>query len=168
MGSNPSHFKGDDLPVENVSWTDIQGFISKLRQVSGKRYRLLTEAEWEYAARGGSKSKGFKYAGGNRIADVAWYTDNSGAKTHPVGLQDPNELGIHDMSGNVWEWVSDWFGSYSSGSKVDPSGPSSGSDRVIRGGSWDSFARLCRVAGRHSYSPGYRFNIYGFRLALSP
>jgi formylglycine-generating enzyme required for sulfatase activity len=131
MGSNPSHFKGNNLPVENVSWNDVQEFIRKLNQQTGKRYRLPTEAEWEYAARGGSQGSSTKYAGSNSIGDVAWYDGNSGNKTQPVGQKRPNELGLYDMSGNVWEWCADWYGPYSSASQTNPQGPSSGSDRVI-------------------------------------
>ncbi|MBQ3247459.1 MAG: SUMF1/EgtB/PvdO family nonheme iron enzyme, partial [Alistipes sp.] len=120
MGKNPSRFKGDNLPVERVSWNDIQKFIEKLNAKTGKRYRLPTEAEWEYAARGGNQSKGYKYSGSNDIGSVAWYTDNSSSPTHPVGQKQPNELGLYDMSGNVYEWCSDWHGSYSSGSQTNP------------------------------------------------
>jgi formylglycine-generating enzyme required for sulfatase activity len=168
MGSNPSYFKGDDLPVENISWNDVQEFIRKLNQQTGKRYRLPTEAEWEYAARGGNKSGGYKYSGGNNIGNVAWYKYNSGSNTHKVGTKSPNELGIYDMSGNVYEWVSDWFGSYSSGAQTNPAGPSSGSRRVLRGGSWYDYAEYCRVSNRGNRSPDDRYFNLGFRLALSP
>ena len=164
MGSNPSRWKGDNLPVENVSWNDIQEFIQKLNAQTGKKFRLPTEAEWEYAARGGNQSKGYKYSGSNSIGDVAWYYDNSSSKTHPVGQKTPNELGIYDMSGNVWEWCGDWYGSYSSSSQTNPTGPSSGSFRVLRGGSWSYIAGSCRVS-RRSYDPDYRSDNYGFRLA---
>ena len=167
MGSNPSYFKGDNLPVENVSWNDIQEFIKKLNAQTGKKYRLPTEAEWEYAARGGNQSKGYKYSGSNNVGDVAWYTDNSNSKTHPVGQKTPNELGIYDMSGNVWEWCQDWYGSYSSSSQTNPTGPSSGSQRVLRGGSWCSSVRCCRVTFRSDDYPDRRSSAYGFRLALS-
>lgn len=168
MGSNPSHFTGDNLPVEKVSWNDIQDFITKLNAQTGKNYRLPTEAEWEYAARGGNKSKGYKYSGSNTIDDVAWYTDNSSSKTHPVGTKQPNELGIYDMSGNVFEWCQDWYGSYSSSSQTNPTGPSRGSRPVLRGGSWYYFADYCRVSFRNYYTPDYRSNGNGFRLACSP
>ena len=167
MGSNPSKFKGDNLPVEQVSWNDIQKFITKLNTMTGKTFRLPTEAEWEYAARGGNKSKGYKYSGSNTLDNVAWYTNNSSSKTHPVGQKQPNELGLYDMSGNVWEWCQDWYGSYSSSSQTNPTGPSSGSYRVLRGGSWDSIAWCCRVSYRYGFNPDYRDDDGGFRLACS-
>ena len=163
MGSDPSYFEGDDLPVEEVSWDDCQEFIRKLNSKTGKTFRLPTEAEWEYAARGGNKSNGYKYSGSNSIDNVAWY---DGSETHTVGSKSPNELGIYDMSGNVYEWCSDWYGSYSSGSQTNPTGPSSGSYRVLRGGGWDYFARLCRVSNRDCNYPGSRYCNYGFRLIL--
>ncbi|MDO4972539.1 MAG: formylglycine-generating enzyme family protein [Bacteroidales bacterium] len=168
MGDTPSYFSGENLPVEKVSWGDCQTFISKLNALTGQNFRLPTEAEWEYAARGGSKSRGYKYSGSNTIGDVAWYWDNCGSKTHPVGTKAPNELGIYDMSGNVWEWCSDWYGSYSSASQTNPKGPTSGSDlRVIRGGSWHiSGARRFRVSDRGSYYPDCRPYYLGLRLAL--
>ena len=168
MGNNPGDFKGNNLPVEQVSWNDIQDFIRKLNQKTGANFRLPTEAEWEYAARGGNKSNGYKYSGSNSIDNVAWYTSNSGSKTHPVGTKSPNELGIYDMSGNVWEWCQDWYGSYSSGSQTNPTGPSAGSRRVLRGGGWLNFARRCRVSYRHSDDPDYWNNNSGFRLVLVP
>lgn len=164
MGSNPSYFTGDNLPVEQVSWDDIQEFITKLNTMTGKTFRLPTEAEWEYAARGGDKSKGYKYSGSNTLDNVAWYTNNSSSKTHPVGQKQPNELGLYDMSGNVWEWCQDWYGSYSSSSQTNPTGPSSGSRRVLRGGSCYNFARDCRVSYRGSGDPDDRYNLNGFRL----
>lgn len=168
MGSNPSRFKGNNLPVERVSWKDVQKFITKLSQKTGANFRLPTEAEWEYAARGGNKSNGYKYSGSNSIGNVAWYTDNSGSETHQVGTKSPNELGIYDMSGNVWEWCQDWYDSYSSGSQTNPTGPSSGLFRVLRGGSWYGNARNCRVSIRDYYSPGGRDCDFGFRLVLVP
>jgi len=166
--SNPSYFKNcDDCPVENVSWNDIQEFIKKLNQLTGKKYRLPTEAEWEYAARGGAQSRGFKYAGSNTIDEVAWYTSNSGSKTQAVGRKKPNELGIYDMSGNVWEWCNDWYGNYGSSDQTNPQGPSSGSDRVLRGGSWRGDSGFCRVTNRFINGPDYRFNFNGFRLVQS-
>ncbi|MEF2644124.1 MAG: SUMF1/EgtB/PvdO family nonheme iron enzyme, partial [Paramuribaculum sp.] len=168
MGSNPSHFKGDNLPVENVSWDDVQTFIRKLNQKTGKHYRLPTEAEWEFAARGGNRSRGYKYSGSNDIGSVAWYDDNSNRKTHPVGKKSPNELGIYDMSGNVYEWCQDWYDGkyYSSSPYSNPKGPSTGSYRVFRGGGWYSCAGACRVSYRFSYSPDDHYDNLGFRLAL--
>ena len=166
MGSNPSNFTGDNNPVDYVSWDEVQEFITKLNAQTGKRFRLPAEAEWEYAARGGSQSKGYKYSGSDSIDEVAWCHDNSSSTTHPVGQKTPNELGIYDMSGNVWEWCGDWYGSYSSEAQTNPMGPSSGSSRVLRGGSWNYFARNCRVSYRFHGTPDYRFNGSGFRLAM--
>jgi formylglycine-generating enzyme required for sulfatase activity len=170
MGSNPSSFKAcPNCPVEEVSWEDIQQFISKLNAKTGKKYRLPSEAEWEYAARGGKKSKGYKYAGSNEIEAVAWYSGNSEDKTHPVGQKKPNELGIHDMTGNVLEWCSDWYGEsyYNSSPGNKPQGPDNGEFRVIRGGSWFNSAVGCLVANRGNGRPGSRDSDVGFRL-LSP
>ena len=180
MGSNPSEFSGYDLPVEQVSWNDCQEFIMKLNQLTGLNFRLPTEAEWEYAARGGNKSKGYKYSGSNDIGSVAWYYKNSGnsrlsnweglesnnCRTHAVATKAPNELGLYDMSGNVWEWCSDWDGDYSSGSQTNPKGPSYGSYRVNRGGSWFNGAVGCRVSKRGSNDPDLRSGDLGLRLAL--
>lgn len=166
MGNNPSSFKGAKRPVERVSWTDCQEFIRKLNTMTGKRFRLPTEAEWEYAARGGIKSSGYKYAGSDNLDRVAWYESNSGNATHDIGQKSPNELGLYDMSGNVWEWCQDRYGGYSSNSQTNPSGPSSGSIRVFRGGGWFSNAWGCRVSFRSYDSPGFtNFNL-GLRLAL--
>lgn len=165
MGSNPSNFKGDDLPVEKVSWNDCQTFITKLNQLTGKNFRLPTEAEWEYAARGGKQSKGYKYSGSNTLSDVAWYTENSSSKTHPVATKQPNEMGLYDMSGNVMEWCQDWYGSYSSSAQSNPTGASSGKYRVYRGGSWND-ARNCRVSYRFGTTSSRAGNYRGFRLAL--
>ena len=167
MGSNPSKFKGADLPVEQVSWNDCQDFVSKLNAMTGKRFRLPTEAEWEYAARGGKKSRGYQYSGSNTLGDVAWYGDNSGSKTHAVGTKQPNELGIYDMTGNVWEWCQDWYDSYSSSPQTNPTGAASGSYRVYRGGSWYVSAGLCRTSCRNNGAPGIRSIILGLRLVLS-
>ena len=168
MGSNPSYFKGDNLPVEKVSWNDCQEFISKLNSLTGRKFRLPTEAEWEYAARGGKKSRGYQYSGNSNITDVAWYDGNSGSKTHPVGTKQANELGIYDMSGNVYEWCSDWYGSYSSSSQTNPTGADSGSSRVLyRGGSWLGSARYCRLSYRGRITPVNRLINLGLRLALS-
>ncbi|MBR1928763.1 MAG: formylglycine-generating enzyme family protein [Paludibacteraceae bacterium] len=172
MGSNPSYFKkGDNYPVERVSWNDCQDFIRRLNnmlssELGGKRFSLPTEAQWEYAARGGKKSGHYKYAGSNNIGSVAWYTDNSGSRTHPVGKKSANELGLYDMTGNVWEWCQDWVGIYTGGSQTNPIGAASGSDRVFRGGSWFSRARSCRVSSRYDFSPGNRDSDLGLRLVL--
>ena len=167
MGSNPSNWKGDNLPVETVSWNDCQDFIRKLNALTGKNFRLPTEAEWEFAARGGNKSRGYKYAGSNNIGDVAWFYGNSGNKTHVVGTKSPNELGIYDLSGNVWEWCQDWYGNYSSASQTNPTGASSGSDRVLRGGSWSRVAGDCRSSIRRYDAPGNNYISNGLRLVLS-
>lgn len=166
MGSNPSYFEGDDLPVEQVSWDDCQEFIRKLNSLTGQNFRLPTEAEWEFACRGGNNSRGYKYSGSNYIDNVAWYDGNSGDKTHPVATKSPNELGIYDMSGNVWEWCADWYGDYSSGRQTNPKGPYGGSDRVCRGGSWNSGARYCRSSRRSYGYPAGRDGHLGLRLAL--
>ena len=167
MGSNPSNFKGDNLPVECVSWYDCQTFINRLNSYTGRNFRLPTEAEWEFAARGGNYSRHYKYSGSNYIGDVAWYGDNSGNRTHPVGTKQANELGLYDMSGNVWEWCSDWYGSYSSYSQSNPTGPNSGSSRVERGGNWYNYARRCRSSNRLNYAPGNSYCNLGLRLVLS-
>ena len=167
MGNNPSSFKGDNLPVEQVSWNDCQKFISQLNRITGKTFRLPTEAEWEYAARGGNKSRGYQYSGSNNLSDVAWYTDNSGYKTHTVGTKQPNELGIYDMSGNVCEWCQDWKGKYNSSSQVNPTGANSGSIRVGRGGSWGRYAWFCRSSFRYDDAPDCRYDELGLRLVLS-
>ena len=169
MGSNPSDFSGNpQRPVEMVSWNDCQEFITKLNELTGKNFRLPTEAEWEYAARGGNGSQGYKYSGSNTISDVAWYNGNSGSETHNVKTKSPNELGIYDMSGNVFEWCEDWYGGYSSGSQTNPTGPSSGFFRVLRGGSWYSNTKACRVSNRSNDSPGSRYSRYGFRVVCLP
>lgn len=166
MGSNPSYWKGDDLPVECISWDDCQTFLSRLNSITGKNFRLPTEAEWEYAARGGNHSRGYQYSGSDNLNEVAWYNDNS-SQTHKVGTKSPNELGIYDMSGNVWEWCQDWFGEYSCKAHTNPTGPDGGSDRVFRGGSWISSARFCRVSNRIKYAPSAQISNVGLRLALS-
>lgn len=166
MGNNPSEFKGKNLPVESISWNDCQEFIKKLNNLTGKKFRLPTEAEWEYAARGGKKSKGYKYSGSNNLNNVAWYHDNSEDKTHPVVEKKPNELGIYDMSGNVWEWCNDWYGGYQSSAVSNPTGPASGSCRMCRGGGWINDGRRCRVSSRDYAPPGSRGSFLGLRLAL--
>ncbi len=183
LGNNPSNYKGSTKPVEMVSWDDCKNFISKLNsllssQLGGKRFALPTEAQWEFAARGGKKSQGYKYAGSNTIDNVAWYTVNSYDKgsnhpdygTHTVGTKSPNELGLYDMSGNVWEWCQDWYSSssYSSSSQTNPTGASSGSYRVFRGGSWLNYAGGCRVSFRARRTPSDRKYYLGFRVVLLP
>lgn len=175
MGSNPSLFTFNlQHPVERVSWNDCKVFISKLNQMTGKSFRLPTEAEWEYAARGGKLSQGYKYAGSNTVGDVAWYYDNSDALgssspdygMHTVATKAPNELGLYDMSGNVWEWCQDGYDYYASNAQTNPVGPYTGSGRVYRGGCWNSNSRYCRVSYRTSNSPSVAFYNLGLRLAL--
>ena len=170
MGTNPSYFKDcDNCPVELVNWDNVQGFIKKLNEKTGKNFRLPSEAEWEYAARGGSQSKGYNYAGSNDVGEVAWYTSNSDNKTHPVGKKKKNELGLYDMSGNVWEWCQDdWHGGHSGAPENGSAWVDSprGDRRVNRGGSYFLVARNCRSSGRYFNSPGHRGINLGFRLAL--
>ena len=175
-GDNPSGFQEDDRPVEQVSWDDVtKNFLPALRRLTGLDYRLPTEAEWEYAARGGKyNAEGYKYAGSDRLKDVGWFSENSGRETKPVGQKQPNQLGLYDMSGNVWEWCEDWYGGAEyyekcgkAGIVTDPKGPEKGSLRVYRGGSWDLDVRSCRAASRNRDAPGYRHYFIGFRLALS-
>ncbi len=169
MGSNPSYYKrGDSYPVEQVSWEDCQTFITKLNSLTGETFRLPTEAELEFAARGGTMSRGYKYSGSNTLSDVAWYYDNSGYAKHPVATKTANELGLYDMSGNVWEWCQDWYGrygSYSSAAQNNPTGPTTGSFRVHRGGSWGLDAGGCRVSYRNGSTPSSRYSDLGLRLA---
>ena len=165
MGNNPSYFKGSNRPAENISWKDCQAFIEKLNIKTGLNFRLPTEAEWEFAARGGNKSQVYKYSGSNSINDVAWFTDNSSKETHDVKTKQANELGLYDMSGNVWEWVQDWKGEYPSSAQSNPIGPSSGSLRVIRGGCWLFPASICRVSSRFNDYPNNGYS-RGLRLAL--
>lgn len=176
MGTRPSKFRGENLPVEQVSWNECQEFVTKLSEITGKQFRLPTEAEWEFAARGGTKSQGYKYSGSNTINDVAWYISTSGSSTHPVATKMPNELGLYDMSGNVYEWVQDIYGSYSSSAQVNPTGPASGNKRVFRGGNWHTAATKCRVSSRYNEYPdsdadGYgtssrQYGALGLRLAM--
>ena len=184
MGENPSHFLkcGEDCPVEQVSWDDTVTFMGRMRKNGGKSFRLPTEAEWEYAARSGGKKE--KFAGGENLDELAWYADNSGKKTQPVGTKQSNGLGIYDMSGNVFEWCSDWFSPdyYSTSPKDNPKGPAQGPEsfklgeqevkggpfRVVRGGSWDRDAVYARAASRTLNQPGSRFHNLGFRLVFPP
>lgn len=167
MGSNPSKFKGTNLPVEMVSWKDCLKFIAKLNRMTGLQFRLPTEAEWEYAARGGNKSKGYQYSGSDNLEEVAWYDENSGKRTHQVGTKKANELGIYDMSGNVMEWCQDWFGFYVGSLRKDPSGPYTGTFRINRGGCWYSYPWYCRSSSRNKQSPDDSYFNLGLRLALS-
>ena len=175
MGTNPSSHVTSDLtlPVENVSWNDCQTFITKLNQMTGKQFRLPTEAEWEFAARGGTQSKRYKYAGGNTLYSLAWYNGNSSNQTHPVGTKNANELGLYDMSGNVYEWCQDWYGNYTVNAQTDPTGPVSGSFRVLRGGAYSFDAVSCRVSSRNNAKPTNSMpyfstdSYYGLRLARS-
>lgn len=172
MNYNPSTFKGDNLPVDNVSYLECQNFIKKLNKISGRTFRLPTEAEWEYAARGGSVSKGYMFPGGNYLASYAWFSDNSNNTTHPVGTKSPNELGLYDMGGNVWEWCQDWYGTYSSSYDYNPIGPKYGTYKVLRGGSWHNPSTSERVSFRGNGKPSDRCSNwsyqgdYGFRLAM--
>ena len=172
MGENPSEFEGERRPVECVRWDGCQKFIKELNrkfcsQLHGKFFRLPTEAEWEFAARGGNKSCGYQFSGSDDLDEVACYSGNSNDETCDVASFEPNELGIYDMSGNVWEWCLDWNGDYNRSAQTDPKGPSSGSFRVIRGGSWDLVVGGCRLSYRSSKSPDNSFNYLGLRLALS-
>jgi hypothetical protein len=153
MGSNPSKFQDDKLPVEMVSWNDTQDFLNKLNAATDRNYRLPTETEWSYSANGGNKFNDYEYSGSNCIDDVAWYANNSGKYTHAVGTKEPNELGIYDMSGNIWEWCHDLY-------------DSSNSNRALRGGGWYLNAFGCRIANRGSNSPGARYDSIGFRVVL--
>jgi len=184
MGSNPSNWKGDNLPVEKISWYDAVEYCNKLSLKEGltpcysgsgkgiscnwnaNGYRLPTEAEWEFAARGGNQSKGYKYSGSNDIGTVAWYGSNSGDKTQAVGTKQANELGIHDMSGNVWEWCWDWYdsGYYAKSQSSDPIGAGSGSYRVLRGGSWGNGGIFCRVSDRSVNNPDFSISYDGVRV----
>lgn len=168
MRNNPSFWRGDELPVEQVSYSDVILFIAQLNAMTGREFRLPTEAEWEFAARGGGRSRGYKYSGGNTIGDVAWYSDNSGRRTHPVKQKKPNELGIYDMSGNVMEWCLDAWYNYSAESQVDPC--QSGAANVnhwLRGGCWDDYPRHCRTTLRNIRPSARRDSFLGLRLVLS-
>lgn len=165
-GNNPALFKGENFPVERVSRTDCETFIRRLNQLTGLRFNLPTEAQWEYAARGGKKSGGYIYAGGNTLQTVAWYADNAQERTHAVGQKSPNELGLYDMSGNVWEWCRDVYGDYQALSQANPTGPVRGEKFVFRGGCWNEEAGSCRVALRNYWTSDYRHSVLGLRLVL--
>lgn len=169
MGDNPSFWKGDQLPVENVSFADVQKFIEKLNAKTGKKYRLLTEAEWEYAARGGKYSQGYEYAGACTPDEIGWYSQNGEMHTHPVRTKYPNELGLYDMTGNLWEWVNDWYCRtyYSESPENNPQGPIQGSYKVLRGGRFGSPLSRCRNASRCFSEVDRKCNAHGFRLALA-
>jgi len=185
MGVNPSKFRGDDLPVEQVSWYDAVNYANALSKKDGLEpayrvngtnvswirgsdgWRLPTEAEWEYAARGGQSSRGYTYSGGNEEENVSWSGTKSGSETHPVETKAPNELGLYDMSGNVWEWCWDWYGAYSSSTQTDPMGPSSETLRVLRGGCWGGADSAARSVNRYGSSPDSRSGNRGFRLVRS-
>jgi len=158
MGNNPSHFKGPDRPVECVSWNEAQEFLKKLSAKGEGRFRLPTEAEWEYAARAGSREDRC-----GPVEEISWYDGNSDWQTHPVGQKLPNAWGLHDMLGNVWEWCQDWFGEYPKGPVTDPKGPNSGEYRELRGGSWGGDPGVLRASGRCGGGPGDGGNILGFR-----
>lgn len=170
MPAPPSLGWIDSNPITNVSWQDAVGYTDWLANKTGKHYRLPTEAEWEYAARGGNQSKGNLYAGSNSLDSVGWYRDNSSGKPYLVAQKRPNELGIYDMSGNVWEWCSDWYGAdyYASSPKDNPRGPASGTYRVLRGGSWFNTPDYCQAAFRYYYDPSDHNDYTGFRVVLVP
>ena len=167
-GYSSTNGVGSDYPMYYVNWEEAQEFCTRLGQLTGKNYALPTEAQWEYAARGGVKSRGYKYSGSNTIGNVAWYRDNNSSSTHPVATKQPNELGLYDMSGNVWEWCSDWYASdyYYDSPQSNPTGPPTGSRRVLRGGGWINFAEYCRVSSRNHNYPSFRDSYYGFRVVL--
>jgi formylglycine-generating enzyme required for sulfatase activity len=168
MGTNPSQFKGADRPVENVSWDDVQAFMQKLSErEGGDHYRLPTEAQWEYACRAGSSTRYHFGDDAAQLGNYAWYYQNSDNQTHPVGQKQPNAWGLYDMHGNVWEWVQDWYGAYTSNPVTDPISPTSGARRVFRGGDWGNAARYVRAANRSAYEPGNRVGDLGFRCLSS-
>ena len=167
MGKNPSSFKGPQNPVESVSWDDAVEFCMKLSEKTGKKVRLPTEAEWEYACRAGTKTR-FTFGDNDAdLGDYAWYGGNSKRKTHPVGGKKPNAFGLYDMPGNVWDWCGDWYAdSYANAKNVDPTGPDSGCYRVLRGGSWSLYPRYCRSAVRNRHEPDFRYYVIGFRVVV--
>ena len=158
---------GANYPIYYVSWEDCQAFVAKLNELTGKAFRLPTESEWEFAARGGKKSNGDKYSGSKHMGLAGWYYMNSASSSHPVKEKAANELGLYDMSGNVWEWCSDWYGAYPRLHQIDPQGPAEGRERVLRGGGWAYYASRCRVSFRFKFDPEHSNNSFGFRLALS-
>lgn len=166
MGNNPSHFIGEKLPVESVSWFDCQEFAKKLSEMTGRHFRLPTEAEWEYAARGGKKGKRYKFSGGHILEQIGWYNENSGNTSHEVGKKSPNELGLYDMSGNIWEWVQDWKGDFTEDDQVNPTGPETGIERVCRGGGWNREIDRARVSYRGDDQPTLRYCSLGLRIVL--
>jgi len=168
MGENRSEFKDDTHPVEMVNWEDAQKFCRELSALTGKTYQLPTEAQWEYAARGGKNRQKYKYSGSDELDAVAWYKQNSNAKTNPVKQKRANELGLYDMSGNVWEWCSDYYGTYDSSKQNNPTGPFSGEDRVLRGGGFFNELQFCRVSHRAGEHPLTRYNFSGFRVVCLP
>ena len=159
---------GAEYPMYFVSWEDCQLFVAKLSELTGRTFRLPTEAEWEFAARGGKKSQRDKYAGSKQMGLAGWYYMNSASSSHPVKGKAANELGLYDMSGNVWEWCSDWFGIYERLPQTDPQGPAMGEERVLRGGGWAYYASRCRVSFRYKFSPNHCNSSYGFRLVMVP
>ena len=171
---NPSFYHGDLRPVETVSWENCEQFIQRLNEETGKNYRLPFEAEWEYAARGGWLSQRYLYAGSDKLNEVGWYVENSDRETKDVGLKHPNELGLYDMSGNVWEWCQDWYSEeyyqacFDQGIVKNPIGAEKSDDRVIRGGSWSGKPLDSPSTDRRDDSPGIRFNDLGLRLVLTP
>lgn len=166
MGKNPSYDQSDEnQPVTDVNWNDCMEFIKKLNEVTGRKFRLPTEAEWEYAARGGSFSKSYIYSGSDNPDSVAWQSEFDSEKPHSIMQKKPNELGLYDMSGNVWEWCSDWWAVYPKSTQINPKGPSTGDSKILRGGSWGSSAEYCRTTLRFRRAPSNRTYYYGLRLA---
>ena len=159
---------GADYPMYYVSWYDCQEFVLRLNELTGRTFRLPTEAEWEFAARGGKEAKGDRYAGNRRMGLAGWYYMNRASSSHPVKGKAVNELGLYDMSGNVWEWCSDWYGIYERLPQTDPQGPVSGEERVLRGGGWAYYASRCRVSFRYKFNPEHCNSSYGFRLVMVP